>query len=159
MPADYSFIILPLFFLFVSICLLGSLKVIFDSNIVFFIISLILGILLLVVGLYCFWNYGRDKYLNLVDNKIKIRTNYFCRFEEKVFNKEDIVKSEIKYDEHIDSDNGSITHYYTISIITKEEKQIVIFTISERNKIENMDGLNIVVNYINYYIQDKREMY
>ena len=114
---------------------------------------------MLVLGILHCRNYERDKYLNLVDNKIKIRTNYFCRFIEKVYNKEDIIKSELKYDEHVDSEDGSITHYYTISIITKEEKQIDIFKISERNKIDNLDGLNIVVNYINYYIQDKREMY
>ena len=150
---------LPFFLLFISIVLLGSLKVIFDSNIVIFIICLILGILFLVAGIFSFWSYSRDRYLNLVDNKIKIRTNYFCRFIEKVYNKEDIIKSEIKYDKHIDDDDGSIIHYYIISIDTKEEKQIDIFKISERNKIDNMDGLNIVVNYINYYIQDKREMY
>ena len=110
----------------------------------------------MVAGIFSFWSYSRDKYLNLVDNKIKIRTNYFCRFEEQVYNKEDIIKSEIKYDKHIDDDDGSITHYYKISIITKEEKQIDIFTIRERNKIDNMDGLNTLVNYINYYIQEKR---
>ena len=159
MPADYSLIILPIFLIFVSSVLLGSLKVIFDSNIVIFIICLILGILFLVAGIFSFWSYSRDRYLNLVDNKIKIRTNYFCRFKEQVYNKEDIIKSEIKYDKHIDDDDGSITHYYKISIITKEEKQIDIFTIRERNKIDNMDGLNTLVNYINYYIQDKREMY
>ena len=157
MPTDYTST-LPSFFILIGIILLASSKTTFELSILVFIIGLILGILFLVAGIYYFWSYSIDKYINLVDNKIKIRTNYCCRFEEQIYNKEDIIKSEIKYDEHVDSEDGT-TYYYTISIITKEEKQIDIFKISERNKIDNMDGLTIVVNYINYYIQEKREMY
>ena len=92
-------------------------------------------------------------------NKIKIGTTYFCRFKEEVYNNEDIIKVELKYKEVRDNDDGSITHHYSISIIIKEEKQIDIFIIKEQKKIDDMEGLNNLVNYLNSFIKNKREMY
>ena len=167
MPADYSIILFPIFMIcFGTVILCSGLWIPIGGplawvleEIVIYSVGMIAGISLLVAGILCCRYYRRDKYLNLVDNKIKIRTNYFCRFVEKVYNKEDIIKSELKYDEKKDSEDGSITYNYTISIITKEDNQIDIFRLREINKIDNMDGLNSLVNYLNYYIQNKREMY
>ena len=91
------------------------------------------------------------------DNKIEIRVHYFWRIKKKVYNNEDLIKAEIKY-EKIEIDDGSDINNYSISIITKEEKQINIFKIQENNKIEDMEGLNNLINFINSYIKNKREI-
>ena len=165
MPADYSIILFPIFMIcFGTVILCSGLWIPIGGplawvleEIVIYSVGMIAGISLLVAGILCCRYYRRDKYLNLVDNKIKIRTNYFCRFVEKVYNKEDIIKSELKYNEY-ENFEGPKTYNYTISIITKEGNQIDIFKLSEGFKIDNMDGLNSLVNYLNYYIQNEREM-
>ena len=104
----------------------------------------------------CCYYIIRDTYLILEDNKIKIRRYYLCRFKDEVYNNEDLIKSEIKYEKHVDSEDT--THYYFISIITKEEKQIIIFKILENKEIDNMEGLNNLIEYLNSYIQNKKEL-
>ena len=92
------------------------------------------------------------------DNKIKIRRYYFCRFKEEVYNNEDLIKAEIKYEKKVDNEDGD-THFYFISIITKDEKQIIIFKLAENKEIDDMEGLNNLIKCLNSYIQNKREMF
>ena len=134
-----------------------SLSAILDGEIVTFIICLVLGLLTLFGVIMCCRCCIRDKYLILEDNKIKIRRYYLCRFIDEVYNNEDLIKSEIKYEKHEDSEGD--THNYFISIITKEEKQIIIFKLQENKEIDDMEGLNSLINCLNSYIQNKREMF
>ena len=117
------------------------------------------GFLCSFVGItICCFCCAKNKYLILEDNKIKIRRYYFCRFKEEVYNNEDLIKAEIKYERKVDSEDGD-THFYFISIITKDEKQIIIFKLAENKEIDDMEGLNNLIKCLNSYIQNKREMF
>ena len=154
---DYLIIIFfQLMFIICGLVFLGT-SMLFLDNIVIFIISLIFGLSLFTIGFLCCYNYNTNKCLNLEDNKIIIRKKYLFRSKEEVYNNEDIIKAELNYKEIYNE--GSYTHRYTLLIITKEEKKIEIFTIYNSEKIDDMKGLDDIVNYLNYYIKNKREMY
>ena len=134
-----------------------TIGTIFDGVIEAFIFCLILFLLNLFGVIICCFCCIIDKYLILEDNKIKIRRYYLCRFKDEVYNNEDLIKSEIKYEKRVDSEGDSY-YYYFISIITKEEKQIIIFKIQENKQIDNMEGLNNLIECLNSYIQSKKEL-
>ena len=159
MPANPDLNYLIIFFSLIVVFLMASSIIcILVGGIRPFIICLILGFLFLFVVIKSCYSRHRYKYLILEDNKIKIRRYYyFGRFKDEEYNNEDIIKAEIKSEKFVDSDGDNFNYF--ISIITKEEKQITIFNIREDKEIGDMEGLNNLINYINSYIQNKREMF
>ena len=159
MSANPAFNYLIIFFSFNVVFLMAfSIICILEGAIGLFIVCLIMGFFFLFVVIKCCYSCHRDKYLILEDNKIKIRRYYyFGRFKDEEYNNEDIIKAEIKSTKFVDSDGDNFNYF--ISIITKEEKQITIFNIREDKEIGDMEGSNNLINYINSYIKNKREMF
>ena len=108
-----------------------------------------------LIGIICLFTMTLGIYLILEGNLITKRSKTLCcKKEEKIFIPGEFERAELIFKDV--SDDEGTSYSYSIYLIKKSGEKKFIFNIRESIKIDNLEGLNYIVNCLNNFIQNNK---